>query len=675
MLRVFRSWKGHYITAIFTTRCAPRPILTIALIVSLAVIACEEQVPDTAPRFTERTIADQEYTVGEAIGVLVLPEATGGDGELIYTLLPSVPGLTFDASTRRLTGTPTAAGTYRMAYTVEDGDADSDVLTFTITIDVVGPPGPSDTEPSFGGQTVPDQTYTVGTTISPLVLPDATGGDGELVYTLLPSVPGLTFDASTRRLTGTPTDPGTYALTYAVADADENTAPSDADTLSFIVTVEPEPEPDPGLGLMADRDILLAAQYVLHGDGLGWDASLPVEEWAGVYVSGTPKRVTGLSLHSGLTGDLTGVIPASLGDLSELDHLYLGSGLSGEIPASLGNLSKLTTLHLGLNDLTGEVPASLGRLSDLYSLSLRYNDLSGEIPAWLANLSKLHFLDLDGSGLDGCLPSALRTTLNRGGSDLDWYSFCDDVRDPLPEPESAFDIDLHFLGLTASAIGRSSANGRNSGRVSVVRDEIERAATWWESKITGDVADEAIMASECGHSVEWFIEGQTIDDLAVIVEIGTDAPRTGARAFVCATRAVGGLPVLARVVVHEDWLRSVGESYPFSGPGRIERLLRHELGHALGFTRDVFGALGLTRVAGGHWRFTGATARAWFPRTGLPWSLDDVREHGVPLTSDQSHLPFRNQLMSASAPWEQSTLTLAMMADLGYRVPAVAAPW
>ena len=315
---------------------ALRATLTIALVVSLAVIACEEQVPDTAPSFTERTIADQAYTVGEAIRALVLPEASGGDGDLIYALIPSVPGLTFDAIARRLTGTPTAAGTYPMAYTVEDDDADSDVVTFTITIDATAPPEPSDTEPSFGGQTVPDQTYSVGTTISALALPEASGGDGDLIYTLVPSVPGLTFDASTRRLTGTPTDPGTYALTYTVTDADDNTAPSDADTLTFTVTVEPESEPDPGLGLAEDRDILLAAQYVLHADGLGWDASLPVEEWVGVYVAGTPKRVTGLSLHSGLTGDLTGEIPASLGDLSELDHLYLGNGLSGEIPASVG---------------------------------------------------------------------------------------------------------------------------------------------------------------------------------------------------------------------------------------------------------------------------------------------------------------------------------------------------
>ena len=376
---------------------------------------------------------------------------------------------------------------------------------------------------------------------------------------------------------------------------------------------------------------------------------------------------------------LTGEIPESLGNLSKLSVLYLGGGyngggLTGEIPASLGNLSKLEILSLSFNDLTGEVPESLENLSELYSLSLRYNDLTGEIPASLGNLSKLEFLDLDGSGLSGCIPTALRRTLNRGGSDLDYYSFCDDIPEPLREPESEFDIDLHYLGLTASAIGRDSVNGRSSGRVSVVRDEIERAATWWESKITGDIADEAITSSRCGRSVEWFIKGsQTIDDLVVIVEIGTEAPRTGARAFVCQTRTVGGLPLLARVVVHKDWLRGVGENYAFSGPGRIERLIRHELGHALGFTREVFVALGLTQVANGHWRFTGATARAWFPQTNLPWPLDDVQEHGVPLTSDESHLPFRNQIMSLSAPWEERTLTLAIMADLGYRVPSVAA--
>ena len=77
---------------------------------------------------------DQAYTVGTAIDPLTLPEASGGNGTLSYSLTPSVPGLTFDASTRRFTGTPSTAGAYAMTYTVTDEDGDTDTLDFTITV-------------------------------------------------------------------------------------------------------------------------------------------------------------------------------------------------------------------------------------------------------------------------------------------------------------------------------------------------------------------------------------------------------------------------------------------------------------------------------------------------------------------------------------------------------------
>lgn len=331
-------------------------------------------------------------------------------------------------------------------------------------------------------------------------------------------------------------------------------------------------------------------------------------------------------------------------------------------------------------DLNGTVPDSLSDLAELYSLSLRYNGLTGEIPASWARLTKLHFLDIDGSGLDGCLPSALRSRLNQGGSDIDWYPFCDDVLPALPEPRSDFDIDIHYLGVNSAAIGRPAANGRASGRVSVFEGEVDRAVKWWESKITGDIPDDPLSRSYYCRNVGWLVKGQTVDDIAVIVEIGKDAPRNGGRAFVCQPRGTGGtypeegfaLPILARIVIHEDYVRSRGEDYAWDGPGRIEKLVRHELGHALGFDRVVFRALNLTEVAGGQWRFTGATARAQFARTGLPWDVDDVKKYGVPLTSDESHLPFHRQIMSPRAPWEESLLTLAMMKDLGY--PGVVLP-
>ena len=86
---------------------------------------------------------DQTYTVGTAISALTLPEARGGDGPLTYSLTPAVPGLSFNAtaSVRRLSGTPTAAGTYEMTFRVRDTDGDTDSLTFVITVENAGGSG------------------------------------------------------------------------------------------------------------------------------------------------------------------------------------------------------------------------------------------------------------------------------------------------------------------------------------------------------------------------------------------------------------------------------------------------------------------------------------------------------------------------------------------------------
>ena len=147
------------------------------------------------------------------IAPLTLPAvATAGNGATRYTLtltsLTPLAGLTFDAGTRVLFGTATTEAEAMFTYTAGDSDAnnlgtDGDMLTFGITV-------AADTAPAFG-ETIADQIYNRGIAIEPLTLPEATGGNGALIYTLTPSLPaGLTFDGAARppTLTGTPTTAG-----------------------------------------------------------------------------------------------------------------------------------------------------------------------------------------------------------------------------------------------------------------------------------------------------------------------------------------------------------------------------------------------------------------------------------------------------------------------------------
>ena len=85
---------------------------------------------------TAGEVADQEYTVGTPITPLVLPQASGGTAPLTYSLSALPAGLSFNAATRTLSGTPTAATDGAViVYTVVDNDRKVTVLAvFNITV-------------------------------------------------------------------------------------------------------------------------------------------------------------------------------------------------------------------------------------------------------------------------------------------------------------------------------------------------------------------------------------------------------------------------------------------------------------------------------------------------------------------------------------------------------------
>ena len=91
---------------------------------------------DTTPAFA---LTEKRYhtIVGKQVSQL-LPGATGGNGDLTYSLTGNLPpGMSFNSSTRRVTGaaTSSAAGNaYWSTLTVEDCDGDTDTLRIRIYI-------------------------------------------------------------------------------------------------------------------------------------------------------------------------------------------------------------------------------------------------------------------------------------------------------------------------------------------------------------------------------------------------------------------------------------------------------------------------------------------------------------------------------------------------------------
>ena len=186
----------------------------------------------------------------------------------------------------------------------------------------------------------------------------------------------------------------------------------------------------------------------LAGDAeLNWRDTLPVSEWQGIRLGGTPLRVTGLVYafqelsgvlppelgkldaleNLDLTNNrLTGTIPPELGNLTNLRHLDIGvNNLKGEIPSDLGNLRNIVRLDVAQNSLDGEIPSDLGNLTKLESLILGDNFLTGEVPVELENLTRLHEFLIDRNWLTGCVPDGLKV-------DTAWTGrliFCGDVPD------------------------------------------------------------------------------------------------------------------------------------------------------------------------------------------------------------------------------------------------------
>jgi hypothetical protein len=155
---------------------------------------------------------------------------TGGTGPFTYSIasgaLPA--GLTLSSTTGKITGTPTAAGTYTFTTKVVDSKGNSDTATCTITV----APSPMNLDCGTCGSsnTSVGASYSASFTV--------TGGTGPYTYSIVSGAlpAGLTLGSSTGKITGTPTTAGTYTFTTKVVDSKGN---SDTSICTIVVEAPP----------------------------------------------------------------------------------------------------------------------------------------------------------------------------------------------------------------------------------------------------------------------------------------------------------------------------------------------------------------------------------------------------------------------------------------------------
>ena len=222
--------------------------------------------------------------------------------------------------------------------------------------------------------------------------------DGTLLYTMAP-------DGTNDRVLVRASGAGLVAENSVAPDVTTEEACSQGHVVE---------DPEENAGLVQDCATLITLRNSLLGtDTWNWNTGVPIDEWWGVTVGGTPPRVTGLTLGGGLRDHLSTdrTLPSAIGDLTHLNILDLfGSKLSGPIPSELGNLKNLRILDLSRNYFWGPIPRELGKLVNLEILNLSVDDISDPIPPELGNLANLRVLAIasgNSYGLTGAIPAEL----------------------------------------------------------------------------------------------------------------------------------------------------------------------------------------------------------------------------------------------------------------------------
>ncbi|MBI3478810.1 MAG: putative Ig domain-containing protein [Nitrosomonadales bacterium] len=332
---------GTYATAslIFLVRDANNVVASTTSTVLFTVGAASANIVATA------TTTPQNLTVGTAMASFSPLVPSGGVLPYTYSYIGTLPtGLSFNAATGAVTGTPTAPyATASLIFSVKDANNVVASTTSTVLFTV----GAASTN-VVAIATTTAQNLTAGTAMASFLPLTPSGGVLPYTYSYTGTLPtGLSFSASTGAVTGTPAVAYAAAnLVFSVKDAN-NVVASTTSTVSFSVVPAPVAATDLD-AFNAGYAAYLAKDYA--GAAVKFDAMILA--YPNSTLLGSAYYYLGKSLYH--LNDLSGAIakfdmvlnhyPSN----SFVDHALFWKGKSvqkqGKIQFAAGNLTGAATL-------------------------------------------------------------------------------------------------------------------------------------------------------------------------------------------------------------------------------------------------------------------------------------------------------------------------------------------
>jgi len=146
-----------------------------------------------------------------------------GSSPITYSATNLPAGLTFNAGTHTISGTPISVGVTNITLVADNYmGTDTETLVFTVT----QPTSPPVITSALTGSTTVNQSYTYQLTAS---------GTGPITFNATNLPTGLSFSSSTNQITGTPTTAGTYNISLSATNA------GGTDTETLVLTVGQPP--------------------------------------------------------------------------------------------------------------------------------------------------------------------------------------------------------------------------------------------------------------------------------------------------------------------------------------------------------------------------------------------------------------------------------------------------